>query len=271
MARTQAISRTPTVPIALSLAPGESIQLCESLWARTRMISSGRERPFSRRRDCRPCTRDLRAWAESTGLASVCWYPGEMPALERPRDRRDSPTTPVFRRGSRRLRTACSSRGRAGEVQLAIGQRILREIEQVFRHPLASTWRIKLRIRVSNLLFQTFSRTGFCAQLCRSSRIDTDQQTDRECQEQVHRSDLRISHGVFCQEDLGLMFARRAFSGTDDYTSKRLCSSPFTRQTMNFIDIRRPCISSTGVPGRPPPTVYVAEAENLALGSQREL
>ena len=31
-ARTHAISRTPTVPMALSLAPGESIQLCESLW-----------------------------------------------------------------------------------------------------------------------------------------------------------------------------------------------------------------------------------------------
>jgi len=44
-ARTHAISRTLTVPIALSLAPGESIQLCESLWATTTMISPGRVTP----------------------------------------------------------------------------------------------------------------------------------------------------------------------------------------------------------------------------------
>ena len=44
-ASTQAISSTPVVPIALSLAPGESTQLCESLCANARMISPGRERP----------------------------------------------------------------------------------------------------------------------------------------------------------------------------------------------------------------------------------
>jgi hypothetical protein len=45
-ARALAISRMSTVPMALSLAPGESTQLCESLCATTTMISSGRERPL---------------------------------------------------------------------------------------------------------------------------------------------------------------------------------------------------------------------------------
>ena len=37
----RASSRTAAVPMALSLPPGQSIQLCESLWAMSRMISSG--------------------------------------------------------------------------------------------------------------------------------------------------------------------------------------------------------------------------------------
>ena len=137
LASTQAISRTPTVPIALSLAPGESIQLCESLWASddddlvgTRAaLLLGVEIVGRVPGVLGHGPRVLRV-LRFAGVPAIRLHPNTL-SLDAIAPRLQSSGEVVVGFVQRVLLVAGQ-----GEVQLAIGKRVLREIEQVLRHPL---------------------------------------------------------------------------------------------------------------------------------------